>query len=129
MDRGMKNMLKQIYISPSNQHGNIYADNKTTEKQNCEIIGAHVKAFLDVYDVEVSNDTKSYNLGGYGGRPRAANDWVRNPSEALYLSIHTNAAGKARSQTGAWGPFIIYVGIALQTLAQAFWASLRAIMP
>ena len=104
-------IVNQLDISLSNQHGNRYSDGKTTEKQNCELIGQAVKDYLSDYVINVNHETVNYNRSGYGGRQEAAEKWFEDKSNSFYLSIHTNAAENNAQQKTAWDVTAFHNGL------------------
>ncbi len=79
-------MSKKIYISPSNQSGNIYATGNTNEKAQCHKIAKSCTDYLNKAGFEVMC---TYNDDMYT-RVRESNSF----GAALHIAIHTNATVK-----------------------------------
>lgn len=79
-------MSKKIYVSPSNQQGNIYATGGTNEKEQCKKIAKHCVAFLKKNGFEVKC---TYNNDMYE-RVKESNAFGAD----IHLAIHTNATAK-----------------------------------
>ncbi len=79
-------MSKKIYISPSNQSGNVYATGKTNEKVQCHKIAKHCVDFLgkNGFDVKCTYNDDMYE------RVRESNAFGAD----LHVAIHTNATAK-----------------------------------
>ncbi len=79
-------MSKKIYISPSNQNGNVYATGKTNEKEQCHRIAKHCVAFLkkNGFDVKCTYNDDMYE------RVSESNAFGAD----LHVAIHTNATAK-----------------------------------
>lgn len=78
--------MKKIYISPSNQDGNVYAVGGTNEKEQCHKIAMACSDFLTAngFDVLCTYDDDMYK------RVRESNDF----NSDLHIAIHTNATPK-----------------------------------
>ncbi len=79
-------MSKKIYISPSNQVGNVYATGKTNEKEQCHKIAKYCVAYLKKKGFSVKC---TYNDDMYA-RVRESNSFGAD----LHVAIHTNATAK-----------------------------------
>ena len=79
-------MSKKIYISPSNQVGNIYATGDTNEKEQCHKIAKYCVSYLKKKGFSVMC---TYNLDMYE-RVRESNSFGAD----LHVAIHTNATAK-----------------------------------
>lgn len=79
-------MSKKIYISPSNQVGNIYATGGTNEKEQCHKIAKYCVSYLKKKGFSVMC---TYNLDMYE-RVRESNSFGAD----LHVAIHTNATAK-----------------------------------
>ncbi len=79
-------MSKKIYISPSNQNGNIYATGNTNEKEQCHKIAKYCVAFLKKKGFNVKC---TYNDDMYE-RVKESNAFKAD----LHVAIHTNATAK-----------------------------------
>ena len=79
-------MSKKIYLSPSNQEGNMYAYGNTSEMEQCNRIADAAKAALERCGFEVKKALK-----GQAMRTSIAesNTWGAD----LHIPIHTNAGG------------------------------------
>ena len=75
-------MRARIYLSPSDQPGNVYAYGDTNEKAQCEKIAAVTEDALKRNGFEVITGTS----GSLSARCEEANNWGAN----LYVPIHTN---------------------------------------
>ncbi len=79
-------MAKKIYISPSNQVGNLYATGNTNEKVQCHKIAKACAAYLKKAGFIVMC---TYNLDMYE-RVKESNAFGAD----MHVAIHTNATGK-----------------------------------
>lgn len=79
-------MSKKIYISPSNQVGNLYATGNTNEKVQCHKIA---KACVSYLKKAGFNVMCTYNLDMYE-RVRESNTFGAD----MHVAIHTNATAK-----------------------------------
>ena len=79
-------MSKKIYISPSNQVGNVYATGGTNEKEQCHKIAKYCVAYLKKKGFSVKC---TYNDDMYV-RVRESNFFGAD----LHVAIHTNATAK-----------------------------------
>lgn len=79
-------MSKKIYISPSNQVGNIYATGNTNEKEQCHKIARYCVEYLEKKGFSVEC---TYNNDMYA-RVRESNAFGAD----LHVAIHTNATAK-----------------------------------
>ena len=79
-------MSKKIYISPSNQVGNIYATGSTNEKEQCHKIAGYCVEYLENKGFTVKC---TYNNDMYE-RVRESNSFGAD----LHIAIHTNATAK-----------------------------------
>lgn len=79
-------MSKKIYISPSNQVGNVYATGKTNEKEQCHKIAKYCVSYLKKKGFSVKC---TYNDDMYE-RVRESNSFGAD----LHVAIHTNATAK-----------------------------------
>lgn len=79
-------MSKKIYISPSNQVGNVYATGGTNEKEQCHKIAKYCVAYLKKKGFSVKC---TYNDDMYV-RVRESNSFGAD----LHVAIHTNATAK-----------------------------------
>ena len=79
-------MSKKIYISPSNQVGNVYATGSTNEKAQCHKIAKYCVAYLKKKGFSVKC---TYNDDMYA-RVKESNSFGAD----LHVAIHTNATAK-----------------------------------
>lgn len=79
-------MLKKIYLSPSNQDGNLYAYGNTNEMEQCNRIADKLKTALERCGFAVKKAAKGQAMAT---SINESNAW--NPD--LHLCIHTNAGG------------------------------------
>ena len=79
-------MSKKIYISPSNQVGNVYATGGTNEKEQCHKIAKYCVAYLKKTGFSVKC---TYNDDMYA-RVRESKSFGAD----LHVAIHTNATAK-----------------------------------
>lgn len=79
-------MSKRIYVSPSNQQGNVYATGNTNEKEQCHKIAKACVAYLKKagFQVKCTFDDDMYT------RVRESNDFKAD----MHIAIHTNATAK-----------------------------------
>lgn len=78
-------MAKKIYLSPSDQYNNKYADGVHNEGEVCHRISGACEFYLKKYGFDVLRG----KTGTYVERCKQANKY--NPD--LYICIHTNAGG------------------------------------
>ena len=79
-------MSKKIYISPSNQVGNVYATGGTNEKEQCHKIAKYCVSYLKKKGFSVKC---TYNDDMYA-RVKESNSFGAD----LHVAIHTNATAK-----------------------------------
>lgn len=77
-------MLKKIYLSPSNQDGNIYAAGNTNEMIQCNKIAEAAKKYLEKHGFDVKKAAQGQNMWT---SINESNAWGAN----LHVPIHTNA--------------------------------------
>jgi N-acetylmuramoyl-L-alanine amidase len=75
--------MKKIYISPSDQHRNIYAVGNTNEKEQCHAITANLMTAL----ARCGMHAKTNYTASMKDRVKESNEWGAD----LHLPIHTNA--------------------------------------
>lgn len=78
--------MSKIYISPSNQHANVYATGNTNEKEQCHKIAEACFDFLKKNGFDVMC---TYNDDMYA-RVKESNNFKAD----LHIAIHTNATAK-----------------------------------
>ena len=84
--------MPKLYLSPSKQPHNMYADGKTTEEKSMNIVTDYLVAFLKGYDVEVIRGSKTVEI-----RDRIIQANKLNLD--YYLSLHSNAGGGSGCET------------------------------
>ncbi len=93
-------MSKKIYLSPSNQDGNMYAYGNTNEMEQCNRIADCAKAALERCGFEVKKAAKGQNM--YVSI-QESNVWGAD----LHIPIHTNAC--TNTGTGTAGGTLVFV--------------------
>lgn len=78
----------KIYLSPSDQTGNIVADKEHSEQYHCSQIANATKKYLEMNDYTVKIGDNS-EQGTYPQRVKDSNAWGAD----LHVCIHTNAGG------------------------------------
>lgn len=81
-------MAKKIYISPSNQNGNLYAAGNTNERDQCNRIAAALEVDLERNGYSVKRAPKGQDMNK---SIRDSNEWGAD----IHIPIHTNAGGGA----------------------------------
>ena len=76
----------KVYLSPSNQDGNLYAYGDTNEMEQCARIAAAAESRLKAAGVEVQTAPTGQDMYK---TIRQSNDWGAD----LHVCIHTNAGG------------------------------------
>lgn len=87
----------KVYLSPSDQHGNLVADHDHSEADHCLLIANACKEYLirNGIDVAVGDNTVQ---GTYKDRVNSSNSWGAD----LHVCIHTNAGGGEGTLMLAW---------------------------
>lgn len=85
-------MAKKIYLSPSNQDGNLYAYGNTNEMEQCNRIADAAKVALERCGFEVKKAPKGQNMNV---SINESNAWGAD----LHIPIHTNAYNGTASGT------------------------------
>lgn len=116
-------MPKRIYLSPSNQDGNMYAYGGTNEMEQCNRIADYAKLALERCGFEVKKAPKGQEM-----RTSIAesNAWGAN----LHIPIHTNAS--TNNGTGKAGGTVVFVyntGTAHMKFAEPIYNSVQEISP
>ncbi len=112
--------MKKIYVSPSNQQGNIYATGATNEKEQCRKIASACVDFLKKQGFQVMC---TYN-----------NDMYERVTESnffnadMHIAIHTNATAK-HNVTGGTQILLYSVDGERQKAGQAILDELAPITP
>lgn len=84
---------KKIYLSPSKQASNIYAEGNTNEKAEMEDLAGRIKGILDSeYECECVIAAPALGIDK-SGRPKEARDF----GCSIYLAIHSNAGGGGKA--------------------------------
>lgn len=86
--------MKKIYVSPSDQVGNLYAWGDTNEAAVCREIAKKLCAALERCGFEAKTDV-SDGANAMVARCRQSDDWGAD----LHIAIHTNAFNKQVSGT------------------------------
>lgn len=79
-------MAKKIYLSPSNQNGNLYKGQNTNEMEQCNRIAAAAEKHLRRNGYEVKRAPKGQDMSKSIAE---SNQW----SADIHIPIHTNAGG------------------------------------
>lgn len=79
-------MAKKIYLSPSNQNGNLYKGQNTNEMEQCNRIAAAAEKHLKRNGFEVKRAKKGQDMWD---SIKESNKWGSD----LHIPIHTNAGG------------------------------------
>lgn len=108
----------RIYLSPSNQYRNTYADNTTNEMEQCDKIAAATKEKLEAYGFNVM-------LGKSGDRIENRCIESDNFNADLHVPIHTNALNG--DYTG--GTFVFVLGENEYQLAEDVLSELAPLSP
>lgn len=113
-------MSKKIYISPSNQVGNIYATGNTNEKVQCHKIAKACVTFLKKagFNVMCTYDDDMYK------RVKESNSFGAD----MHIAIHTNATAK-HNVTGGTQILLYSVSGERQKAGQAVFDYLAPITP
>ena len=82
----MIKMSKKIYLSPSNQDGNLYAYGNTNECEQCNRIADAAKEALERCGFTVRKAEQGQNMNV---SINESNSWGAD----LHIPIHTNAGG------------------------------------
>lgn len=113
-------MSKKIYISPSNQVGNVYATGKTNEKEQCHKIAKYCVSYLKKKGFSVKC---TYNDDMYE-RVRESNSFGAD----LHVAIHTNATAK-HNVTGGTQILLYNLSGERKKVGQAVFDRLAPITP
>ena len=119
----MKSMSKKIYLSPSNQDGNMYAYGNTNEMEQCNRIADYAKTALERCGFTVKKAAKGQNM--YVSI-QESNVWGAD----LHIPIHTNAC--TNNGTGTAGGTIVFVyadAPANRKLADPIYKAVQAVSP
>lgn len=113
-------MSKRIYISPSNQSGNVYATGNTNEKEQCHKIA---RACVDYLEKAGFNVKCTYNDDMYE-RVRESNKFGAD----MHIAIHTNATSK-HNVTGGTQIFLYSINGERERAGKAVFDSLSPLTP
>lgn len=110
-------MAKKIYLSPSNQNGNLYKGQNTNEMEQCNRIAAAAEKHLKRNGYLVKRAPKGQDMTK---SIRESNEWGAD----IHIPIHTNAGG-------GHGPLVMVYdkSSANMEYAQPVYNSLKAIAP
>ena len=112
-------MAKKIFISPSNQNGNVYAAGKTNEAEQCGRIGKAVESALQ----RCGFQTKLEQYDTMQNRVLHSDQWGAD----MHLAIHTNASGQ-HTAGGTQVFFYAFNGYG-NVASQAVFKELRELSP
>lgn len=115
----MTGMAKKIFISPSNQNGNVYAAGKTNEAEQCGRIGKAVESALQ----RCGFMTKLEQYDTMQNRVLHSDQWGAD----MHLAIHTNASGQ-HTAGGTQVFFYAFNGYG-NVACQAVFKELRELTP
>lgn len=110
-------MAKKVFLSPSDQWGNVYKTSNTREQVQCEIIANYAKIALMRSGVEVKVSVNDKNW--VYEHVTVSNNWKPD----LHLPIHTNALN------GKLGGTQVYYGSIGKEKAQIMYNAVRAAFP
>lgn len=79
-------MAKKIYLSPSNQNGNLYKGQNTNEMEQCNRIAAAAEKHLKRNGYQVKRAPKGQDMNK---SIKESNEWGAD----IHIPIHTNAGG------------------------------------
>ena len=116
-------MSKKIYLSPSNQDGNMYAYGSTSEMEQCNRIADAAKTALERCGFTVKKAAKGQNMRV---SINESNAWGAD----LHIPIHTNAM--TNDGTGTAGGTIVFVYSTdnpNMALAAPVYQSVQAVTP
>ncbi len=113
-------MSKKIYISPSNQQGNLYATGNTNEKAQCKKIARACIDFLKKHGFDVMC---TYNDDMYE-RVKESNAFAAD----MHIAIHTNATVK-HNVTGGTQILLYSVDGERKKAGQAVFNELSSLTP
>lgn len=116
-------MPKKIYLSPSNQDGNLYAYGNTNEMEQCNRIAEYAKTALERCGFDVKKAPKGQAMKTSIAE---SNSWGAN----LHVPIHTNAC--TNNGTGKAGGTVVFVyntGSAHMKFAEPIYNCVQAVSP
>lgn len=106
----------KVYISPSQQSKNIYADGYFTEQEVMHSLARHIQSYLNIFGYEV----KAAAIQTMRDNINEANRWGAD----VYISIHSNAFnGKGD------GTLALYTSEEGKKLAQSIYDELAPVTP
>ena len=112
-------MSKKIYLSPSNQSGNLYAYGNTNEMEQCNRIADAAKAALERCGFDVKKAPKGQDMSV---SIKESNSWGAD----LHIPIHTNAFDGRASGTVV---FVYSNASANRMLADPIYKAVQAAAP
>lgn len=112
-------MSKKIYLSPSNQDGNMYAYGNTNEMEQCNRIADCAKAALERCGFTVKKAPKGQAMKTSIAE---SNAWGAD----LHIPIHTNACTNNGTGTAGGTLVLVYAGNAL---AKPIYNAVQAVTP
>lgn len=116
-------MSKKIYLSPSNQNGNMYAYGNTNEMEQCNKFADYAKVALERCGFEVKKAPKGQNMNV---SINESNAWGAD----MHIPIHTNAM--SNTGTGTAGGTVVFVyntNSPTATLAKPIYKEVQAVSP
>ncbi len=116
-------MSKKIYLSPSNQDGNMYAVGNVSEMEQCNKFANAAKAALERCGFEVKKAPEGQKMSVSIAE---SNSWGAN----LHIPIHTNAC--TNDGTGTAGGTVVFVyneGTANIRIANPIYKSVQDVTP
>ena len=112
-------MSKKIYLSPSNQDGNMYAYGNTNEMEQCNRIADCAKVALERCGFTVKKAPKGQAMKTSISE---SNSWGAD----LHIPIHTNACTNTGTGTAGGTLVLVYKGNAL---AKPIYNAVQAVTP
>lgn len=110
-------MAKKIYLSPSNQNGNLYKGQNTNEMEQCNRIAAAAEKHLKRNGFEVKRAPKGQDMWD---SIKESNEWGAD----LHIPIHTNAGGGDGTVV-----FVYSKGAANMKYATPIYNAVQAVSP
>ena len=116
-------MSKKIYLSPSNQDGNMYAYGNTTECEQCNRIADAAKNALERCGFEVKKAPKGQEMKTSISE---SNKWGAD----LHIPIHTNATTNSGTGTAVGTVVFVYnTAAANMALAEPIYSAVQDVTP
>ena len=110
-------MAKKIYLSPSNQNGNLYKGQGTNEMEQCNRIAEAAEKHLKRNGFEVKRAPKGQDMWD---SIKESNEWGAD----LHIPIHTNAGGGEGTVV-----FVYSKGAANMKYATPIYNAVQAVSP